>query len=591
MRVFELIAIFVRQAGQLLAALVCRNVSGRDESPRLGRSGSDAPCYPEPFQTLEPRLLLSAVAAPPVGGLDAWTAVPAIEQDVGLDNSAGVNNNTVVGLTPSQVRQAYGFNQITFTKSGGQTITGDGRGQTIAIVDACDDPNIFSDFQYFNKTFNLPTWDSSGKSLLTKVTMGASVKADSGWALEIALDVEWAHAMAPQAHILLVEAPSASLTSLLSAVDYARKQPNVVAVSMSWGGSEFSSETAYDSYFTTPAGHAGVSFFASSGDTGSGGLWPSVSPKVISVGGTTLKVNASGNYLGETGWSGSGGCVSRYETEPGYQLKVQSSGRRNAPDVAYDGDPASGLAVYDSFAYQGRSGWFQIGGTSAGAPQWAALTAIADQGRAWAGKSSLDGFSQTLPGLYSLPAADFHDILSGSNGGYKATAGYDKVTGLGSPRANLIAAALAALGGTTTSSALTATVKSSAVTAKALQLLESWGSSATESDVQKAALAGTTEAGGDRSQPSQPEVQLAVSSPNDVNTVAASAARAAESTRAAQARSASAPMRIDDQGSLVASAKLRSSNLDKGLQSADTSLNDGLVDVLDTLELCVPLEV
>jgi subtilase family serine protease len=326
---------------------------------------------------------------------------------------------------------------VSFVASG-QTIKGDGRGQTVAIVDAYDDPNIVSDLSIFDATFGLSNNDGAGLFALTKQKMSSSVKSDSGWGLEISLDVEWAHAMAPGAHILLVEAKSASISDLLGAVDYARNQTGVAAVSMSWGAGEFSGEALYDSYFTTPSNHGGVTFLASSGDSGAPAEWPAVSPNIVAVGGTTVKVDSSGNWLSETGWKYSGGGISRYESKPTYQSSVtQSSTKRTNPDVAWDADPASGVAVYDSFTYQRQSGWFQVGGTSASAPQWAALIAIADQGRALSGKGSLDGFKQTLPAIYSLPATDFHDILSGNNG-YKAGVGYDLVTGRGSPYANLV---------------------------------------------------------------------------------------------------------------------------------------------------------
>ncbi len=179
-----------------------------------------------------------------------------------------------------------------------------------------------------------------------------------------------------------MEANSASLGDLLTAVNYARQQAGVSVVSMSWGGSEFNGETAYDSYFTTPAGHAPVTFVASSGDSGGDGEWPAVSPNVLSVGGTALSMNSSSVRTSETAWSGSSGGVSAYESEPAYQTGVQSTGRRTTPDVAYDANPNTGVAIYDSVSYAGQSGWFTVGGTSAGSPQWAALMAIANQGRA-----------------------------------------------------------------------------------------------------------------------------------------------------------------------------------------------------------------
>lgn len=337
-------------------------------------------------------------------------------------------------FTPAQIRHAYGFDNITFSNG---SIVGNGAGQTIAIVDAYDDPFIFSDLHHFDQTFGLP----DAPSFVKARQVGAV--ADAGWAGEIALDVEWAHAIAPGANLLLVEARSSNLSDLLSAVDYAASQPGVSAVSMSWGASEFSSERALDSHFATPAGHRGVTFVAAAGDDGGLPGWPAVSPNVLSVGGTSLHLTSSGNYSSETGWSDSGGGVSRYETIPGFQTLVGtgSTTRRTNPDVSYDADPNTGVYVYDSF----NGGWYAVGGTSAGAPQWAALVAIADEGRAVAGKGSLDGASQTLYALYRMAQASetayFHDQTSGTNG-FAAKSGYDDVTGIGSPIANRVVASL-----------------------------------------------------------------------------------------------------------------------------------------------------
>jgi subtilase family serine protease len=298
-------------------------------------------------------------------------------------------------------------------------------------VDANDDPNIASDLQTFDGTFGL-----AAPPNFTKVKIG-NPQTDSGWSGEIALDVEWAHAIAPGASILLVEANSASLGDLLTAVNYARSYAGVSVVSMSWGGGEFRGETSYDSYFTTPGGHAGVTFVASAGDSGAwyGAAWPSISSNVLAVGGTSLYLTASNAYSGEQGWTDSGGGYSSYEAEPTYQHSVQNTGARTNPDVAYDADPSTGFYVYDSFPQSnGSKGWFSFGGTSAGAPQWAALIAIADQGRALAGQAPLAGAQAAI---YALPSSDFHDVTTGSNG-YPAGPGYDIVTGRGSPYADRV---------------------------------------------------------------------------------------------------------------------------------------------------------
>ena len=206
------------------------------------------------------------------------------------------------GTTPAQIKQAYGINQISFDNG---TLAGTGAGTTIAIVDAYDDPNIASDLQSFDAAYGLPNPPS-----FTKVNQsgGSNLPAGNhGWAVEIALDVEWSHAIAPGASILLVEANNASNTNLDAAVTYAAKQAGVVAVSMSWGGSESSNEASQDSIFTTPAGHTGVTFLVSSGDSGAPAEYPAASPNVVSVGGTTLNLTSSGNISTETAWSDSGG--------------------------------------------------------------------------------------------------------------------------------------------------------------------------------------------------------------------------------------------------------------------------------------------
>jgi subtilase family serine protease len=355
------------------------------------------------------------------------------------NNAAPLATSGPTGMTPAAVRSAYGFNGVTF--SGG--VAGTGAGETIAIVDAYDDPNIASDLHQFDLKFGLsdPTF--------TKVNQNggsAMPAANKGWATEIALDVEWAHAIAPGANILLVEANSSSMSDLMTAVNTARNASGVVAVSMSWGGGEFSSESSYDSYFTTPAGHVGVSFFVASGDNGAPTSYPAASPNVVSVGGTTLNLSGA-NYGSESAWSGSGGGPSSFESQPSYQKGVvtQSSTQRTNPDVAYDADPNSGFPVYDSYNNGTATPWGQWGGTSDAAPQWAALTAIADQGRAINGLGSLNGASQLLPALYQLPASDFHDVTTGASSGspkYSAGVGYDLATGRGTPVANLLIAGL-----------------------------------------------------------------------------------------------------------------------------------------------------
>ena len=240
----------------------------------------------------------------------------------------------------------------------------------------------------------------------------AGSRTDNDWAAEETLDVEWAHAIAPGANLLVVEAASQSIPDLMAAVNTARNTPGVVAVSMSWGFGETPNETSYDSYFTTPAGHTGITFLAASGDDGAlaGASYPSSSPNVVSVGGTRLIVSGSGAYQSESAWVGSGGGYSVYEREPGYQAAVQSTGRRSTPDVAFVADPKTGVSVYQTPLRGNQPAWQTVGGTSLGTPAWAAIIAIVDQGRALAGKGSLDGPTQTLPSLYGLTSSSFHAV-------------------------------------------------------------------------------------------------------------------------------------------------------------------------------------
>ncbi len=362
------------------------------------------------------------------GPPDAWEGHPPIH----VKKAATVSPT---GLLPSQIRHAYSFDQLTCSYTGtfGNTNLC-GYGQTIAVVDAYDDPSIQKDLTTFSNQFGLPDCTSANGCFVKAAPQGKT-RSDAGWALEESLDVQWAHAMAPGAKIILVEAKSAGFTNLLGAVDYAVNN-GAHQVSMSWGGSEFSSESSYDFHFNK----SNVIFFASSGDSGSGTIYPAVSPYVVAVGGTTLNVDSQGNVTSETAWSGSGGGASIYESEQSYQTSygVSSNGNRAVPDVSYNADPSTGVPVYDSYGYQGSKGWFQVGGTSAGAPQWAALSAIVNSARTTS-MSSISYGIETL--LYQAAngtdyANNFRDIISGNNGGFGAGLGYDFVTGVGSPLAN-----------------------------------------------------------------------------------------------------------------------------------------------------------
>jgi subtilase family serine protease len=334
------------------------------------------------------------------------------------------------GFGPVHILEAYNF----------RNVKDKGKGQVIALVDAFDDSQAESDLGTFSTQFGLPACTTANGCFKVVYEGGKKPPSDtSGWSNEIAIDTQWAHAIAPAATIMLVEAQSNSFTDLLSAVDTAVANGATV-VSMSWSGGETADEGQSDTHFNVP----GVVFTAASGDGGHGVGYPAASPYVVAVGGTTLTLNSNGTWASETAWSGSGGGESAFESEPSYQATAQNSGHRGVPDVAFDGNPDTGVPSYSSHACGScYTGWEQWGGTSIGTPQWAALFARVNSLRADAGKGNMT-MPQTV--LYTAPAADFHDITSGSNGGCgtvcNAGPGYDFVTGLGTPVADLLIAYL-----------------------------------------------------------------------------------------------------------------------------------------------------
>jgi subtilase family serine protease len=315
--------------------------------------------------------------------------------------------------------------------------------QTVAIVDAYDDRSIRNDLTTYDNTFgipDLPTCTSTvTKACFAKVDqIGAASPlptANAGWALEIALDVETAHQMCQTCKVLLVEANSSSLANLDAAEDTAAKL-GATEISNSWGTeSEYSGEIAENEHFN----HHGIAITVASGDSGYQHFgFPAASPDVIDAGGTTLKVALSGGrytWAGEETWSGSGSGCSIYfaarafqEAAAGFSL-TGCGHSRGVADVAADANPNTGAAVYDSTRYQGRSGWFQVGGTSLASPLIAATYALA-------GNAASTEYPSKLP--YGHPTA-LHDITNGASTGScsstacKPASGYDGPTGLGSP--------------------------------------------------------------------------------------------------------------------------------------------------------------
>ena len=315
------------------------------------------------------------------------------------------------GYHPSDLLRAYG-NQ------------GLGSG-VIAIVDAYHFPTALADFNTFSAMFGLPTEASAAETLAGNSVFqvvyasGSQPTTDGGWSQEMALDIEWAHSMAPNAKIVLVEAASSNFFDLFSAVDVAAALPGVTQVSISWGGSEFSFESGYDSHFS----HQGVTFFASTGDVGGARNYPAMSPNVVAVGGTSLSFSTGSPV--ERAWSGSAGGMSQAERLPAFQDIIMSilHSRRGVPDISADADPNTGAAVYDSTAYQGFVGWFVVGGTSLSCPVCAGI--------ANAGGARRGGAEQAY--IYAHPSG-FTDITVGSSGPNLCKKGWDFVTGWGSPK-------------------------------------------------------------------------------------------------------------------------------------------------------------
>jgi len=324
------------------------------------------------------------------------------------------------GYGPAQFRTAYNL------PSGAPSP------QTIAIVDAYDSPTIASDLAAYSTAFGLPqctTANGCFKKVNQNGVAGSYPRKDAGWALEIALDVEVAHAICPNCKILLVEASSNSLANLATAVNTAARL-GATQISNSYGAYEFSSEGTITAY-----NHPGVAITASSGDNGYGASFPAADPHVVAVGGTTLTLSAGDVWAGERVWSGAGSGCSAYLSPQPWQTSLGAwsltgcGTKRAIADVAAVADPATGAAVYDTTTYQGRSGWFKVGGTSLSAPLIAGVYALAADAAGTA-------YPASLP--YARRSA-LHDVTTGTNGTCSfmrmctGLVGYDGPTGLGTP--------------------------------------------------------------------------------------------------------------------------------------------------------------
>jgi len=330
----------------------------------------------------------------------------------GNKKPGGGGGGTPAGYGPADLQSAYQLPSATA-----------GSGQTVAIVDAYDDPNAANDLGVYRAQYGLPACTSaSGCFRKVNQSGGTSYPAGNGsWSQEISLDLDMVSAACPNCHILLVEANSASFGDLAAAVDEAATL-GANAISNSYGGSEYSTEVSDQVHYD----HPGIAITVSSGDGGYGVEFPAASQYVTAVGGTTLTGSLQSGW-NETAWSGAGSGCSAYIPKPSWQ-KDSGCANRTVADVAADADPNTGVAVYDSFRYQGYSGWLVFGGTSVASPIIASVYALAGNAA-----SVIDGAS---PYAHT---GSLHDITSGSNGScggsYLCTAGpgYDGPTGNGTP--------------------------------------------------------------------------------------------------------------------------------------------------------------
>jgi subtilase family serine protease len=329
---------------------------------------------------------------------------------------------TPSGYGPADLRAAYGLSS-----------TG-GTGQTVAIVDAYDDPNAESDLNTYRSQFGIPSC-TTANGCFRKVSQSGTTKypaANGGWAEEISLDLDMVSAICPNCHILLVEANGALTLSLGAAVNTAVRL-GATEVSNSYGGRETFLDTWYDSTYYH---HPGVAITASTGDAGYGVEYPAASRYVTAVGGTRLTRDSSTRGWTESVWSttsteGTGSGCSAQDARPTWQSSVPAitaaCGRRALADVSAVADPATGVAVYDSYAYKGNVGWLTFGGTSVASPIIASVYALAGN----AASVNFGSYPYSHTGALNYVTVG-HTASCGSVLCTAAT-GWDGPTGLGTP--------------------------------------------------------------------------------------------------------------------------------------------------------------
>ncbi|UQX89493.1 S53 family peptidase [Jatrophihabitans telluris] len=370
---------------------------------------------------------------------------------------------------PDQIRKAYGVDAL-----GKAGLSGAGR--TIVIVDAFSSPTIEADLAAFDQHFALAAPPSFTQVAPDGLTPFDGSDLQVGWSGEITLDVEWAHAIAPKAKIVLVLAKTSNDPDILSATKYAVDHNLGDVISQSFGEAEQCVDPAIESAQHTlfqKATRMGITLLASSGDQGAAqavcdpnstayfkaASSPATDPNVTAVGGTLLNADGvTGKYISETTWNepsyqaGGGGGFSTIYGTPHYQKSLHLKSR-GVPDISYNAGIDTGVLVYWGVLGGDNAGFYIFGGTSAGSPQWAGLVALADQ----LNHCRLGAINDSLYKLAlfkSVYRNEYHDITTGTNTfygdqtipGYSAGPGWDPATGLGTPKANVLVPSLAAIG-------------------------------------------------------------------------------------------------------------------------------------------------
>jgi subtilase family serine protease len=331
----------------------------------------------------------------------------------------------VVGYVPT----GYGFGPSSLQSAYNLPSSTHGSGETVAVVDAYNDPDAVSNVATYRSSWGLPACNTSTKAgCLTVVNQNGTASplptnsGSTGWATEESLDVDMVSAICPACHIYLVEANTPSLKNLGTAVDSAISVDHAEFVSNSYGGNQSTNDATYDKKYYK---HKGVAVTASAGDDGYGVSYPAASKFVTAVGGTSLSTASNSRGWTETVWSGSGGGCSTYEKKPTWQTDTGCS-KRTDNDVAADANPNTGVAIYDTYD---QSGWLQVGGTSVSSPIIASVFALAGTPAAGTWPTSY---------IYAHTSA-LYDVTSGNNGScspaYLCTGevGYDGPTGWGTP--------------------------------------------------------------------------------------------------------------------------------------------------------------